>query len=198
MVDAMKALFLKIFSLVLLFKAPTIMANDAPQVGRAFDFEMVSIDGKPMPLKAYEGRVMLVVNTASFCGFTRQYKDLQALYETYEPKGLVVLGVPSNDFGQQEPGSAGQIKEFCEGNFGITFPMTEKVPVTGANAAPLYKWFQNTLGANAVPGWNFHKFVVGRDGRAVASFNSGVAPDAKDLLGVIEAELAKPKLSALH
>ncbi len=164
-------------------------------MGTAFDFNFTSIDGKPMPLSAYQGRVMLMVNTASFCGFTQQYEGLQKLYDTYEAKGLVIVGVPSNDFGGQEPGSEGKIKEFCEGTFGITFPMTEKNVVKGAAAHPFYKWATGVLGPKAAPGWNFHKYLIGRDGRIVQSFFSGTAPDSKELIAAIEAELAKPVVS---
>ena len=187
----MKNAVLKIFSLGLIAFTPTIVKAGPMQNGSAFDFEFTSIDGKPMPLNAYKGKVLLVVNTASFCGFTKQYGGLQALYEKYEPQGLVVVGVPSNDFGGQEPGDAGKIKEFCSGTFGITFPMTDKYPVTGANAHPFYQWAVKTLGDKAAPGWNFHKYVIGRDGKLIASFQSGTAPDGKELLAALDLELAK-------
>jgi glutathione peroxidase len=132
----------------------------AQQPTRAFDFDFISIDGKPMPLEAFEGRVLLVVNTASFCGFTPQYKGLQALSDTYEAKGLTVIGVPSNDFGAQEPKSEAEIKTFCEGAFGITFPLTEKAVVKGAAAHPFYRWALAQLGADAAPSWNFHSGVT--------------------------------------
>jgi glutathione peroxidase len=153
--------------------------------------EVHRIEGKPMPLSAYKGKVLVVVNTASFCGFTKQYTGLQKLHETYESKGLVVVGVPSNDFGGQEPGSSEKIKEFCEGNFGITFPMTDKNVVKGDGAHAFYKWAAEVLGAKAAPGWNFHKYVVGRDGRLVQSFFSGAEPGSKEVISAIEAELAK-------
>jgi glutathione peroxidase len=188
----LRSLALKAFSLTLLATTATaVTATDAPQSGSAYDFSFTAIDGKPMPLASYKGKALLVVNTASFCGFTQQYKALQALFDKYEDKGLVVIGVPSNDFGGQEPGSAAQIKEFCEGAFGITFPLTEKVPVTGEAAHPFYKWAASTLGPKSAPGWNFHKYLVARDGRVVKSFFSGVAPDSSDLIAAVEAELAK-------
>jgi glutathione peroxidase len=193
----LRSLALKVFSMSLLATtAASVAATEAGQAGSAYDFSFTSIDGKPLPLADFKGRAVLVVNTASFCGFTKQYKGLQALYEAYEPKGLVVVGVPSNDFGSQEPGSSGQIKEFCEGAFGITFPLTEKVVVKGDGAHPFYKWAAATLGPKSEPGWNFHKYLVGRDGRVVASFFSGVAPDAKELISAVEAELAKPVATA--
>ena len=188
----LRSLALKAFSMTLLASTgAAVAAADAPQNGSAYDFSFTSIDGTPMPLSMYKGKALLVVNTASFCGFTQQYKGLQALYDKYEAQGLVVVGVPSNDFGGQEPGSATQIKEFCEGAFGITFPLTEKVPVTGAAAHPFYQWAVATLGPKAAPGWNFHKYIVGRDGRIVRSFYSGAAPDSKEVVAAVEAELAK-------
>jgi len=188
----MKSLALKAFSLALLVTAPASVKAGPTQMGNAFDYQFTSIDGKPMPLSAYAGKALLVVNTASFCGFTQQYSGLQKLHDAYEAKGLVVVGVPSNDFGGQEPGSEGKIKEFCEGNFGITFPMTEKNVVKGPNAHPFYKWVVEVLGPKAAPGWNFHKYLIARDGTLVQSFFSGTAPDAKDLIAAIDAELAKP------
>ncbi len=176
---------------LLVSTAAAVTASDAAQDGSAYDFSFTSIDGKPLPLSAFKGKALLVVNTASFCGFTQQYKDLQALYEKYEAQGFVVVGVPANDFGGQEPGSSTQIKEFCEGAFGITFPLTEKVAVTGGAAHPFYKWAVDTLGPKAAPGWNFHKYLVARDGRIVRSFFSGVAPDSQDLVAAVEEELAK-------
>ncbi|OYW56447.1 MAG: glutathione peroxidase [Hyphomicrobium sp. 32-62-53] len=188
----LRSLALKAFSMTLLAStAAAVSAADSPQSGSAYDFSFTSIDGKPMPLSEFKGKAVLVVNTASFCGFTQQYKGLQALYEKYEAKGFVVVGVPSNDFGAQEPGSATQIKEFCEGAFGITFPLTEKVPVTGAAAHPFYQWAVASLGPKSAPGWNFHKYLVGRDGRIVSSFYSGAAPDSKEVVAAVEAELAK-------
>jgi glutathione peroxidase len=188
----LRSLALKAFSMTLLVStAAAVSAAEAQQDGSAYDFSFTSIDGRPLPLSEFKGKAVLVVNTASFCGFTQQYKGLQALYEKYEAKGFVVVGVPSNDFGAQEPGSATEIKEFCEGAFGITFPLTEKVPVTGASAHPFYQWAAATLGPKSAPGWNFHKYLVGRDGRIVKSFYSGAAPDGKDIIAAVEEELAK-------
>ncbi len=192
----MRSLAAKAFSLALLAVVPAAVKAAGPQQGNAFDFEFTSIDGKPMPLTAYEGKALLVVNTASFCGFTQQYKGLQALHEKYEAKGFAVIGVPSNDFGGQEPGKSEDIKKFCEGNFGITFPMTDKAVVKGDGAHPFYQWAVKTLGTDAAPGWNFHKYLIGRDGRLVQSFFSGAAPDSKDVIAAVEAELAKPAATA--
>jgi glutathione peroxidase len=184
-------MLLKIFSLGLLAIAPAIVKAGPMQTGSAFDFEFTSIDGKPMPLSEYKGKVLLIVNTASFCGFTKQYEGLQALHDAYSQKGLAVIGVPSNDFGGQEPGDVSKIKEFCTGTFGITFPMTDKNVVKGDAAHPFYKWAVGTLGPKAAPGWNFHKYLVGRDGKLAASFFSGTAPDGKELLAALETEIAK-------
>ena len=162
----------------------------------AWDFAFTSIDGKPMPLSDFKGRVLLVVNTASFCGFTKQYEALQALNAKYEAQGFNVIGVPSNDFGGQEPKAAGEIKEFCEGMFGVTFPLTDKVAVSGETAHSFYKWAREELGWINAPKWNFHKYLVGRDGKLVTSFFSQTTPDADRLVKAVEAEIAKPKVAA--
>jgi glutathione peroxidase len=164
----------------------TVPAARAQPAAGAFAFAFVSIDGEPMPLGAYSGRPMLVVNTASFCGFTYQYTALQRLHERYRDRGLVVLGVPSSDFGGQEYGSNAEIKEFCETSFDIDFPMTEKARVRGAEAHPLFGWFQEQLGASGVPRWNFHKYLVAPDGAVVASWPSSVEPDAPEILQAID------------
>lgn len=165
-------------------------ADERPKT--AFDHEFTAIDGGKLDLAQYRGKVLLVVNTASFCGFTKQYEGLQALWEKYEGKGLVVLGVPSNDFGGQEPKAEGEIKEFCQGAFGITFPLSAKYEVSGANAHPFYKWTVGVLGAAGAPRWNFHKILVGRDGKPVAAYGATTTPSASALVSAIERELAKP------
>lgn len=138
---------------------------------------------------AYRGKVLLVVNTASKCGFTDQYAGLEALYEELGPKGLVVLGFPSNDFGQQEPGSEAQIAEFCRSEYGVQFPMFAKGPVSGKAAQPLYKDLARIAGE--APRWNFHKYLIDRSGKRVLSFPSQVAPDAPLLRSAIEKMLAE-------
>jgi glutathione peroxidase len=167
-------------------------AAEQSTAGNAFDHEFKAIDDGKLPLSQYRGKVLLVVNTASFCGYTHQYAGLQKLWETYEGRGLVVIGVPSNDFGAQEPKAEGEIKEFCEGAFGITFPLTAKYPVRGQNAHPFYKWTTSVLGASATPRWNFTKILVARDGSAVASYGSSVTPSSRELVAAIEHELQKP------
>ena len=165
-------------------------AAAAPAPRSAHDFTMTSIDGAPMPLGQWKGRVLLVVNTASFCGFTPQYEGLEKLSETYGPKGLTVLGVPSGDFAGQEYDDNGRIKQFCKSKFGIKFPLAEKADVIGPNAAPFYKYAAETLGDSAVPKWNFHKILVGRDGHLIAAFPSKVTPDSPELTSAIGKALA--------
>jgi glutathione peroxidase len=154
----------------------------------AFDFDFTAIDGKPMPLETYQGKVLLVVNVASHCGLTPQYEGLEALSKQYRDQGLVVIGVPANDFGAQEPGTEVEILTFCTTNFGVDFPMTSKEPVVGPSAHPFYKWAVEELGVDAAPKWNFHKYLVGRDGK-LTSFGSRTTPDAPELTGAIEAAL---------
>lgn len=159
--------------------------------GNGFDFSFDSIDGGALPLDQYRGRPVLVVNTASQCGFTPQYEGLQALWEKYRDRGLVVLGVPSNDFGGQEPGSTDEIKQFCEVTFGIDFPMTAKYPVTGADAHPFYRWIADTLGESRAPRWNFYKYLVAPDGSIAAAWPSTVKPDSRTVTDTVETLLAK-------
>jgi glutathione peroxidase len=141
-------------------------------------------DEKPQHLCQYRGKVLLLVNTASFCGFTPQYKALEALHAKYAARGLVVLGFPSNDFGQQEPGSNKEIADFCESTFGVKFPMFAKTVVKGPKADPLYAELARRTGR--APGWNFHKYLVARDGLAVASFASEVDPGGREFVAQVE------------
>lgn len=156
----------------------------------AYDFSFRKIDGGDLPLSSFKGKLLLVVNTASKCGFTKQYEGLQKLYEMYESKGLVVLGVPSNDFHGQEPGSNAEIKHFCESKFGVTFPMTEKVHVKGADADPFYLW-ASTQPNGSVPGWNFHKLLISPDGDLLQSFESKIEPEDDTLVAAIEKNLPR-------
>jgi glutathione peroxidase len=139
--------------------------NDAKN---AHGFAFATIDGAPLPLAKFQGKAVLVVNTASECGYTPQYKDLEALWRLYRDRGLVVLAVPCNDFGAQEPGSEQEIKSFCEVNYGVDFPLAAKVHVTGAEAHPFYKWAAEVAGEAASPRWNFHKYLVAPDGELAA------------------------------
>jgi glutathione peroxidase len=156
----------------------------------AHDFEFRSIDGKPLKLKDFAGHPVLVVNTASECGLTPQYKGLQALYDTFRDRGLVVLGVPSNDFGGQEPGTEAEIENFCTERYRVTFPMTSKYAVVGANAHPFYKWAVSEAGEGAAPRWNFHKYLIGKDGALAGTFASKMTPEDPALRSAIEAALA--------
>ncbi len=155
----------------------------------AHDFGFTSIEGDPLHLSDFAGKAVLLVNTASRCGFTYQYEALQGLWERYRERGLVVLAVPSNDFGAQEPGSSTTIKEFCETTFGIDFPMTEKQRVKGRDAHPLYQWIATRLSQEAAPRWNFHKFLIDAKGQVVAGWPSRVEPQSPEVLAAIEAAL---------
>tara|TARA_B100000989_G_C19521020_1_gene464145 strand:+ start:329 stop:901 length:573 start_codon:yes stop_codon:yes gene_type:complete len=152
----------------------------------AHDFSFTSIDGKNLPLAKFEGKAVLIVNTASLCGFTSQYSALQDLWESYRDRGLVVLGVPSDDFGGQELDSAAEVKSFCTINYNIDFPMTDIVHVKGAAAHPYYKWVADAYGRLAVPRWNFHKHLVDSDGQLVNWFVSTTGPSSSKLRRAIE------------
>ncbi len=170
--------------LALTFVLPTSIA--AEKTMSLHDVSTTSLDGKPVKLSEYKGKVLVVVNTASECGYTPQYAGLEKLYETYKDKGVVVLGFPSNDFGGQEPGTAAEIKTFCETKFNVKFPMFEKVRTSGEGQSPVYKFL---TAKHAGPKWNFHKYVVGKDGQVVAAFPSSVVPDSAELKSAIEAAL---------
>jgi glutathione peroxidase len=155
----------------------------------AYDFEFKTVDGAPLPLTTFKDKVVLVVNTASKCGLTPQYDGLEKLYSDYKDKGLVVLGVPCNQFAGQEPGSEAEIKDFCETRFSVDFPMTSKVDVKEAGAHPFYKWAEAELGEAAVPVWNFHKILIGRDGEAIQAFGPRTEPQAPEVTAAIESAL---------
>ena len=152
--------------------------------------QFTSIDGKPMDLTAMDAKAILVVNTASKCGFTPQYEGLQALYEAKKDSGLVIVGVPSNDFMGQEPGTEEEVKTFCEINYGVTFPLTKKYKVKGKEKHPFYAAAVDALGKDAEPGWNFHKVLIKGDGTPLSTYGSKVKPDDKQLVTDIEAALA--------
>ena len=153
----------------------------------AFDFRFTAIEGGALPLSAFRGKAMLVVNTASFCGYTPQYASLQRLHQRYEARGLVVLGVPSTDF-NQESHDAAAIKQFCDANYDVTFPMTTPEHIRGAQAHPFFAWLAAKAGGP--PQWNFHKYLVARDGRTVRAFPTAVEPEAPQVVRAIEAALA--------
>ncbi len=183
-------------------RADTAHAQSAPQAGKtpsaapattaktAYDFTLTRIDGKPLPLSGYRGKVILLVNTASFCGYTPQYEGLQKLHESYGPNGFTVIGVPSGDFMSQEYDDNAKIRDFCETKFGITFPMAEKAVVKGPKAAPIYRWAKASLQTENEPKWNFHKFLIGKDGRLIAGFGSKVTPESPALKRAIEQAIA--------
>ena len=151
-----------------------------------FDLKINSIDGDEISLSSYKGKVLLIVNVASKCGFTKQYDDLQNLYDLYNKQGLVVLGIPSNQFGGQEPASETEIKDFCKTNFNITFPMTSKYDVKGENAHSIYSWAKQTYGRSTIPKWNFHKILIDKNGNVVDTFASFTSPTSNKIKKKIE------------
>ena len=151
-----------------------------------FDFKINTINGDELNLSTYKGKTVLIVNVASNCGFTKQYDDLQNLYDIYNKKGLVILGIPSNQFGNQEPGSEDEIKDFCKTNFNITFPMTSKYDVKGENAHPIFLWAKKSFGNSTVPKWNFHKILVNKHGKIVDTFASFTNPKSNKIIKKIE------------
>ena len=151
-----------------------------------FELSIKNINGEKLDLKQFKKKTILLVNVASKCGFTKQYTDLQSLYEKYRNQGLVIVGIPSNQFGGQEPGSNKEIKEFCETNFNITFPMTDKVDVKGKNAHEIYLWAKENYGNSTVPKWNFHKILINKEGKIQNTFNSFVTPLSKKIINEIE------------
>jgi len=159
----------------------------------AHDFALPGIGGGEIRLEDFSGQAVLLVNTASECGFTPQYEDLEALWRERKGKGLVVIGVPSNDFGAQEPGSESAIAAFCEKNYAVTFPLAAKQNVIGPGAHPLYRWIAAELGEGAAPKWNFHKYLIGPDGALAGAWPSRVAPRAPDIERAIDAALAPPR-----
>jgi glutathione peroxidase len=170
----------------------TTVSAESPAPAKLQDIPLKDIDGKATSLKAWSGKVLLVVNVASKCGYTSQYTGLESLHKSYAAKGFSVLGFPCNDFGGQEPGSAEEIKTFCSTKYSVTFPLFEKLHVKGAEQHPLYTAL--TGKSSPVPGdvkWNFGKFLIGRDGRILKRWDSGTAPDSKELIAAVEGALAE-------
>lgn len=186
--DRMTRTLLSAFVLVLALVAGPALAED-----RFGGYE--KLEGGTFPANAFAGQVVLVVNTASYCGYTRQYEGLQKLWATYRDRGLVVLGMPSNDF-EQEPDSNAKIRDFCEATFGVEFPMTGKQSITGPNANAFYKWAAHQTGPRGVPTWNFHKILVGRNGEYLAWFPTDLEPSSTRMTRAIEAALDGRKLPA--
>jgi glutathione peroxidase len=170
-------------SLLLLFAATLFGAASI------YDYTLNSIDGGAAPLSAYKGKVLLLVNVASKCGFTPQYKELEAVYEKYKDQGLVVAGFPANNFGAQEPGTNEEIKTFCTRKYSVTFPMYSKISVKGSDIAPLYEYLTKSTGGDIK--WNFTKFLIGKDGTIIARFESPVKPDDPKVTAAIEKALAQ-------
>ena len=176
----MKAILYTIGSILLIAMSATAANN-------IYDFTMNNIDGKATPLKSLEGKVVLFVNVASKCGYTPQYTGLESLYQKYKDKGLVLVGVPANNFGSQEPGTDEEIKQFCSRKYSVTFPVMSKVSVKGGDITPLYQYLTTAQGGDVK--WNFTKFLVGKDGKAIARFEPGVAPESPEITAAIEKAL---------
>jgi glutathione peroxidase len=179
----------RIFSLTLwvFLMATPVTSLHAHEPQNAYEFSFHALQGAgEIPLSQFKDDVILVVNTASQCGFTGQYDGLEKLYQTYHSRGFVIIGVPSNDFGDQEPGSGSEIAHFCKLNFGVSFPMSAKENVTGSEAHPFYKWARSKFGWPGAPKWNFHKYLIGRNGELVDYFYSFTKPDNENLLEAIE------------
>ena len=151
-----------------------------------FELSIKDINSEELNFNKFKGKTILLVNVASKCGFTKQYTDLQILYDKYRDKGLLVIGVPSNQFGEQEPGSNKEIKDFCETNFNITFPLTDKVDVKGKNAHKLYVWAKENYGNSTIPKWNFHKILINKEGKVEATYSSFTTPLSKKIINEIE------------
>lgn len=185
----LKTLFYSLVCVPLGLLCGAAKAKEGAMGASAYDYSFTSIVGEPLPLSQFKGKPVLVVNTASECGFTKQYKGLEALWEKYKDRGLVVIAVPSNDFGGQEPGSEKTIKEFCEVKFGVSFYMSQKEHVVGDEAHPFYKYAREKLGLLAAPKWNFHKYLIGPDGQLVDWYASTTEPTSPKITGKIESLL---------
>jgi glutathione peroxidase len=175
----------------LLIGALFMMATSLFAGSGVYNFTLNSIDGKPAPLADYKGKVVLIVNVASQCGYTPQYTALEAIYEKYKDQGFVILGFPANNFGAQEPGTNEEIKTFCSRKYSVTFPMYSKISVKGADQAPLYSYLTKETGAGITGDvkWNFTKFLVDRKGNVIQRFEPAVTPDSQEVTGAIEKQL---------
>ena len=175
-----KIIFL--LSIIMFFFKTSVTANYEKKI---YDFSIESITGEIINFKDYKNKVILVVNTASYCGFTKQYDELQKLWDLYKEKGLIVLGVPSNSFNQEKDNNA-DVKEFCEVNFNINFPLTTITEVKGKNAHPIYIWAMDNFGKSAVPKWNFHKILINKEGKIQKTYSSFTNPMSNKIIGEIE------------
>ena len=176
----------KLLILLIMFMSAFFEKGDAKYEKLFFDHTIKNINNETIDLKKYKGNTILLVNVASKCGFTKQYSGLQELYERYKDKGFYVIGVPSNQFGGQEPGSNSEIKDFCETNFNITFPITDKIEVKGDNAHQIYQWAKKNHGKSTVPKWNFHKILINKEGKIEDTFSSMTKPMSNKLVRTIE------------
>ena len=186
----MRVLVLFVFGL--LFCSAALVAGDKT----IYDFTLNTIDGQPAPLAAYKGHVVMLVNVASRCGFTPQYTALEAIYEKYKDRGFVILGIPANNFGSQEPGTNQEIKTFCSSKYNVTFPMMAKVSVKGDDKTPLYQYLTDKASSPKTGGeiqWNFTKFLVGADGQILTRFEPKVTPDSPEVTAAIEKALAEKR-----
>jgi len=181
----MKKVTLFIIIIMIFFSKDKVLANYEKIF---FDFKINSISGEQIDLKDYKNKVVLLVNTASYCGFTNQYNDLQTLWEKYKSNGLIVLGVPSNSFNQEKKDDS-DVKEFCEINFNINFPMTSITEVKGENSHEVFKWAEKNYGKSAVPKWNFHKILINKEGKIEETYNSFTKPISKKITSKIESLL---------
>ena len=179
-----KIILIGLTSLMFFFKSSAMANYDK----LFFDLNIESITGDVINFAEYKNKVVLIVNTASFCGFTNQYEDLQKLWDTYKTKGLIVLGVPSNSFNQEKDNDS-EVKEFCEVNFNINFPLTSITEVKGENAHELFKWAHKNHGKSAIPKWNFHKILINKEGKVEDTFNSFTKPSSKKIIDKIESIL---------
>ena len=173
---------IKIFIYIFLIMFSFLSKSNASYENLFYDFKIKSITGEIIDLSRFRGKTVLLVNVASNCGFTKQYSELQTLYEKYKENNFIVLGVPSNQFGGQEPGTNEEIKNFCETNFNITFPMTDKIKVKGDEAHPIYKWAKKNHGNSTVPKWNFHKILINKDGKIQDTYGSFIKPMSQKIL----------------
>ena len=174
--------------LLIVFMFSFITKTSANNTKLAYDFNFNGIDGNIIKLSDYKNKIIVVVNVASRCGYTPQYNDLQDLWSKYKNKDVIVLGIPTNNF-KQEPGSNKEIKDFCKTNFGINFPMSEKINVIGGQAHPFYRWAKQNYGIGAIPKWNFHKIIIGKNGTVVDTFASFTKPSSKKFVSAIEKEI---------
>jgi len=178
-----KAIFSMFFARVFPQAIPTTLSDTV------HGFSFTAIDGEALPLSHYRGKLVLVVNTASKCGFTGQYKTLEVLWQKYRDRGLVIIAVPSNDFGKQEPGNEADIKQFCQTRYHVSFPITTKQKVVGNDAHPFFVWVSKAVGSRAVPQWNFYKYLINAEGQLIAWFPSITSPASDRIMHVIEANL---------